>query len=88
MTDIEHRLRQIEQRNIRVETDKAWEVSVTRRMSIAILTYFTASLFLWLMNAAYPLIHSLVPTGGYVLSTLSLPWIKKWWICRKCHTKY
>lgn len=80
MSDIEDRLEQIEQRNARVEIDKAWETSLTRRLSIALLTYITASLFLWLIDVAFPLLSALVPTGGYALSTLSMPWIKKRWI--------
>lgn len=79
MNDIETRLQAIEERNVRVEMDKAWEVSFTRRLSIALVTYFTASLFLWLIGVGYPLLGALVPTGGYLLSTLSLPWIKNHW---------
>lgn len=82
MIDFERRLEAIEQRNIRVETDKAWETSLTRRVSIALLTYLTASLFLWLINISLPLLSALVPTGGYLLSTLSLPWIKQQWMRR------
>lgn len=80
MADIEDQLEKIEQRNARVEVDKAWETSLTRRLSIALLTYLTASLFLWLIDVAFPFLSALVPTGGYILSTLSIPWIKKCWI--------
>jgi hypothetical protein len=83
MNDFENRLQAIEQRNIRVEMDKAWEKSLTRRLSIALLTYITASLFLWLIDVSFPLLSSLVPTGGYLLSTLSMPWIKKRWMERR-----
>lgn len=83
MANIEDRLEQIEQRNSRVEIDKAWETSLTRRLSIAVLTYFTASLFLWLIGVGYPLLSALVPTGGYLLSTLSLPWIKRLWMRKR-----
>lgn len=51
-------------------------------MAIAILTYGTASVFLWIINASYPLLSALVPAGGYLLSTLSLPRIKRWWVKR------
>ncbi len=80
MSDIEQRVASIEERNRRVEADKAWEVSWTRRLSIAALTYLTSLLFLWLIDIEHFALSALVPTGGYMLSTLSLPWIRRWWI--------
>lgn len=80
MSDIEERLQVIEQRNRRVESDKRWETSATRRLFIAAITYCTAAVFLWLISAGSPFINALVPTGGYLLSTLSLPWIKRLWL--------
>lgn len=50
MTDFEYRLQAIEQRNFRVETDKAWETSLTRRLSIVLLTYFTALHFVFAVD--------------------------------------
>ncbi len=73
----------IKARNARVEMEKAWETSITRRTSIAIITYLTAGLFLWLTGNPLFWLHALVPTGGYLLSTLSLPWIKRWWMRRR-----
>lgn len=67
-------------RNNRVEADKAWEVSLTRRLCIAVITYLTASLFLWIINVEGFWINALVPVGGYLLSTLSLGWLKSWWL--------
>ncbi len=72
----------IEERNRRVELDKAWETSKTRRFCIATVTYVIASLFMWRIDVPDPLINALVPTGGYLLSTLSLPFIKTWWVQR------
>ncbi len=80
MATIEERIQAIEARNMNVSTNKAWETSMTRRLSIAVITYLTACLFLWLINVAYPFINALVPTGGYLLSTLSLPWFKEQWV--------
>ncbi len=73
----------IHSRNKRVEAEKAWETSLTRRACIVLVTYTTATLFLWLIEDANPPLHALVPTGGYLLSTLSLPWIKKQWMRRR-----
>lgn len=69
-------------RNARVEGDKAWETSRTRRAIIAFLTYLTASVFLKLIGNDAPFINALVPFGGYLFSTLSLPIVKDWWIKR------
>ncbi len=66
-------------RNTRVELDKAWEVSKTRKVIIAFVTYLTAAAFLKLIENDAPLINALVPVGGYLLSTLSLPFVKQWW---------
>lgn len=81
MMDIENRLQAIEERNRRVEIEKAWEMSITRRAFIALLTYLTATVFLWLVAIPFPFLSALIPTGGYLLSTLSLPWIKRHWMC-------
>lgn len=74
------RIDEIELRNKRVEIDKAWETSWTRRALISVLTYFTIVLFFDVADLPKPLINSIVPTTGFVLSTLSLPFFKKWWI--------
>ncbi|MFH1224256.1 MAG: hypothetical protein V1676_00450 [Candidatus Diapherotrites archaeon] len=66
-------------RNARVERDKAWEVSKTRRAIIAVATYLVILYFLLLINAPNPYTNALVPAAAYLLSTLSLPFIKKWW---------
>jgi hypothetical protein len=67
-------------RNSRVELDKAWETSLTRRTFIASITYAIASVFMWRIGVPDPMINALVPTGGYLLSTLSMPFIKNLWI--------
>ncbi len=79
---MEAELEKINERNRRVENDKAWETSVTRRSVIAGITYSVAALFMYRIGVVDPLINALVPTGGYLLSTLSLPFIKKWWISK------
>lgn len=73
-------IEEILERNSRVENDKAWETSTTRRLIIAVITYITAATFLKLIANDAPLINALVPVGGYLLSTLSLPVAKNWWL--------
>jgi len=76
---LETRIKKIEQRNQKVELDKAWETSWTRRFLIAIMTYITIVLFFLVADLPKPFVNSIVPTVGFVLSTLSLPYFKKWW---------
>ena len=70
----------IKARNKRVETDKAWEISFSRKIMIMILTYFVIVLFFFTANLAKPFINAIVPTLGFVLSTLTVPVFKKFWI--------
>ncbi|MCP4647378.1 MAG: hypothetical protein GY852_06535 [bacterium] len=72
-------IREIKDRNARVEADKAWETSKTRRGIIAVFTYLVVVLFLVSIDAPNPWMTALVPAGAYVLSTLTLPFIKNWW---------
>ena len=67
-------------RNARVEIDKAWETSKTRRAIIALITYLVATAFMKKIGVGDYFLSALIPTGGYLLSTLSLPIIKNWWI--------
>ncbi len=68
------------ERNKRVELDKAWETSKTRRFVIAVITYSVAALFMYRIGVDNYLLNAYIPTGGYLLSTLSLPQIKRHWI--------
>lgn len=78
--ELEKRIEKIEKRNLRVEADKTWEVSKFRILSITIVTYLIASLFLYLIGAKNFLLSALVPAIGYFLSIQSLPSIKRWWL--------
>ncbi|MEW5955717.1 MAG: hypothetical protein AB1626_04255 [Candidatus Micrarchaeota archaeon] len=73
-------IRLILERNARVEADKAWETSKTRRAIIAATTYFVLVLFLHLINAPYPWLTAFVPALGYLLSTPTLSFAKQWWL--------
>ena len=80
MNKIEKKLKEINNRNIKVELDKSWETSKTRKIITAILTYFTIVLFFLVAELPKPFINSIVPTTGFILSTLSLNIFKKIWI--------
>ena len=78
--NLEKDIETLKARNLKVESDKAWEVSWTRRLFIALSTYIVASIWLILIHDTFPLLKAFFPGVGYILSTLSLPFIKKWWI--------
>ncbi|MBI2666200.1 hypothetical protein HYX13_01165 [Candidatus Woesearchaeota archaeon] len=80
---IEQEVLQIKERNQRVEADKAWETSLERKVLIALLTYFVVVLFFWIAGLSKPFVNALVPTIGFVLSTLTLSFAEKWWIKRR-----
>ncbi|MBI4437345.1 hypothetical protein HY631_00090 [Candidatus Uhrbacteria bacterium] len=80
LTQIESEIASLKERNRRVEADKAWETSWFRVITIAGMTYFVAVLFMWSINVSRPWASALVPVIGFILSTLSLPAIKHWWI--------
>jgi polyferredoxin len=80
MEELKERIELIEKRNKRVELDKAWETSFTRRVCIAVLTYLVVVLYSYLIsknNNIY--LSSLVPVIGFLLSTLSLGLVRKIW---------
>ncbi|MCX6803510.1 MAG: hypothetical protein NTY48_02980 [Candidatus Diapherotrites archaeon] len=80
MTNTKKEIEAIKMRNARVEADKAWEVSKTRKVIIAVLTYIVIVLFFVVATLPNPFVNALVPTAGFVLSTLSLPYFKKMWL--------
>lgn len=78
--DIETRIKNIEERNKRVEFDKKWETSFTRRISIMILTYIVVIIYSYVIREFNNiLLSSLVPVIGFTLSTLSLNLIRRIW---------
>ena len=85
--DIEREILNIKQRNQKVEVDKAWEISLTRRLFIAAVTYGIAAVWLLMIKDSLPYLKALVPVAGYALSTLSLPFLKKWWVKKNINAK-
>lgn len=76
---LEKRVQGIENRNKRVELDKAWEVSYTRRFFVVVFTYLSIALYLKYVVNIEPWLNAIVPTLGFLLSTLTLPFLKKIW---------
>ena len=64
--DLEKEIEQIKQRNKKVELDKAWETSWTRRICIMILTYIVVIIYSHLIqNTNNIALSSLVPVIGF-----------------------
>lgn len=76
---LEKRVQNIENRNKRVELDKTWETSYTRRFFVIIFTYLSIALYLKYVINIEPWLNAIVPTLGFLLSTLTLPFLKKIW---------
>lgn len=78
--NIEKEIKEIKERNKRVEKDKAWETSWTRRICIMILTYLVVIAYSYIIRKTDSIfLSSLVPVIGFTLSTLSLGLIRKIW---------
>lgn len=78
--NLEERVSKIEKRNLRVEADKAWEASLSRKLIIALLTYLIIAIYLKFVIKIDPWINAAIPTAGFLLSTLTIPFLKKLWI--------
>ena len=59
MTD--ETIQQILERNVRVETDKAWERSKTRRGVIVGVTYLVAGAYMSALGGPLPWLNAFIP---------------------------
>ncbi|MCR5832651.1 MAG: hypothetical protein K6G36_01755 [Candidatus Saccharibacteria bacterium] len=77
---LETEIAKIKARNARVELDKKWETSWTRRLCICVLTYFVVVIYSFtIQKVSNIFLSSLVPVIGFTLSTLSLKFVRKIW---------
>ena len=78
--NLEKEVELIKQRNKRVELDKLWETSWTRKICIMILTYIVVIIYSYLIKKFDNIfLSSLVPVIGFTLSTLSLKLVRNIW---------
>ena len=78
--ELEVEVNKIKDRNHKVETDKKWETSWTRRICIGILTYVVVVAYSYLISKSTNIfLSSVVPVIGFLLSTLSLNAVRKIW---------
>lgn len=78
--NLEKEIKEIKERNQKVELNKAWETSWTRKLCIMILTYIVVILYSFTIDKISNIfLSSLVPVIGFTLSTLSLNVVRKIW---------
>lgn len=78
--NIEKEIEKIKLRNKRVELDKRWETSFTRKLCICVLTYIVVFSYSYLIRKTDNIfLSALVPVIGFFLSTLSLKYIRRVW---------
>lgn len=78
--ELQFEINEIKKRNQRVEADKAWETSWIRKIIILLVTYIVVVLFFYFAQLPKPFINAIVPAVGFVLSTLTISFFKKWWV--------
>lgn len=81
---LQKEIAEIKARNAKVEIDKAWEISMTRKVWLSVITYVVVLLFFLVAKLPNPFVNALVPTLGFFISTLTLKFVKTFWIkCKK-----
>ncbi|MEK7179232.1 MAG: hypothetical protein AAB727_03200 [Patescibacteria group bacterium] len=80
MESLEQKIQKIEERNQRVEADKAWETSWTRRILLTLFTYLAIGVYMWAIDIPSSWLNAVVPAVAFMLSTLTMPFFKKLWL--------
>jgi hypothetical protein len=80
LKQLEAEIERIKARNLRVESDKSWETSYTRRILLVAFTYLAIGFYLQAINIPQPWLNAIVPAVAFMLSTLTLPFFKKMWL--------
>lgn len=80
METFEKKIQRIEERNKKVEIDKAWETSWTRRLLLSLFTYLAIGAYLWSIRVPRPWLNAIVPAVGFMISTLTMPFFKQRWL--------
>jgi hypothetical protein len=86
LSSLTNRIEAIENRNARVEIDKAWETSLTRKIILVIFTYLSVGFYMSAINVDRPWLNAIIPSLGFLLSTLTLPFFKNLWERHRSHS--
>ena len=79
LSAIEKEVEGIRERNRRVELDKRWEGSYTRKALLMFFTYLAIGFYLQAIDVLNPWLNAIVPAVAFLLSTLTMPFFKKIW---------
>jgi hypothetical protein len=63
-----------------VEADKAWERSYSRRILLVVFTYLAIGIYLSAIDIPNAWLNAIVPSVGFMLSTLTIPIFKDYWL--------
>ncbi len=77
LEEISQELENIKKRNKKVETDKAWEWSIARKILLMIFTYLALGIYMQAIDINNPRLNAIIPAIWFLLSTLTLPRFKK-----------
>jgi len=80
LNKLKSEIEKIRERNRRIEIDKAWETSLTRKILIIVLTYILIVITLYFLELPKPFTNAIIPAIAFFLSTLIFPLFKNWWI--------
>ncbi len=83
LQQLEREVREIQSRNKRVEEDKRWETSGTRKILLMAFTYSGIGLYMYAIGIDRPWMNAIIPTIGFFLSTLTLPFFRSLWERRR-----
>lgn len=86
LESLQNEIHALQERNARVEAEKAWETSIARIFAVGILTYVVILLAMFSLHIDRPYTSAIIPTASFLLSTLSLPFLKRHWISRRNQT--
>jgi len=76
---LEEEIRKIKERNQKVEIDKSWETSRTRKVLLTLFTYIAIGVYLEVINIPRPWLNAIVPAVAFMFSTFTLPFFKNLW---------
>ena len=80
LEQLEKEITTIKQRNAKVEIDKRWETSLTRRALLFLFTYLAIAIYMYAIDVINPWLNAVIPSIGFLLSTLTLPFFKSLWV--------
>ncbi|MCR4277718.1 MAG: hypothetical protein NUV80_03080 [Candidatus Berkelbacteria bacterium] len=83
LSELTKRVEVIEARNSKVELDKQWETSTFRKVFLLTITYVLLAIYITLIGVNRPWLNAIIPSLGFLISTLTLGWVKAVWINRR-----